>query len=446
MLSWGDSFRLLLCISLTMWSLEASAQDGLRDIQQRFQEDVGQRLDSQQSQIDDIKAAQLVEMDLLKQILAQQSAKDALDMYGAQPEQLEKLLPAKREAVDKALKLVSDLPDQSIPDKAGLVACINAVITAGKAPAKDGGASAVAACPNEAAQKLMDGLAKQRDDATKTWTSCVRTLKRIKEFQDINLPTNPIGLSPEGISETEQAIKAVREHAEKTAGPAKDCVDGIEDTFDKIQNAESAASALSSALSLAGSVCLMSGGNPYVCGAIFVVAMLMSLFDNKGGGNGDKTGDSTDDVGNRSAKAPKCTKDCGEKKNPSPAPDGFVKGLGGNVLCKPVSKTAVDCFLKDAPKNTVRVDTGMKVVPKSSPAENALNTQIAAKDFSGFRFCESGDPAKWLRGIFVPSSGGKVFEVGLEYSGAEPSLVFNDEQIISPKQDEMSAACGAAFP
>jgi hypothetical protein len=442
MVSWQACFRLLLCISLTLWGVEAGAQDGgLRDMQQRFQD----KLDAQQIDIDSIKTTQEAILELSKQILARQSARDAVDMYVAQPDQLEKLLPGKQDAVEKGLKLVSDLPENSVPDKAKLEACIKAVVAVGKARTQDGGASAVAACPREDAQKLADDLAKQRDDATKTWTSCMNTFKRAKEFQDIKLPANPTGLSPEQVKETEEAIDAVRKQAAKTAGPAKDCVDGIEETFDKIQNAESAASALSAALSMAGSVCMMSGGNPYVCGAIFVVAMLMSLFDNKGGGNGDKTGDSSEDVGSKSAKVPKCTKDCGEKK-PGGGGAPPIIGLGGDVQCAPASATAVDCYLQAAPQNKVRLDPANKVVMKSSPAENALQTKIATKDFTGISFCQGSDPTHWIKGLFVSSSAGKAYEVGLDYNSTEPGLIFNDNEITAPTDAGMSAACGMAFP
>ena len=165
---------------------------------------------------------------------------------------------------------------------------------------------AASKCPREKWEATRRMLSERSNDLTKKWEQC---------HNQIRITGNQ---PPES---WQQAISA-----RNNGGWAEYQCSDILDEGQALLDGEAA---FSDALAFAAQICASSGGNPYVCGALFALAILMDMF---GSGDGDGTGQDGD--GQSSVKIPGSA---GQIPNapPAPPPPPFsVKGTaGGTINC-----------------------------------------------------------------------------------------------------------------
>ena len=122
----------------------------------------------------------------------------------------------------------------------------------------------------------------------------------------------------------------------KIAGLAKSLPKDAAECIDAARRAgeqfDSAMNSMAIMMNMAASMCAASGGNPYVCGTLFVLAMLSSLFQ-KGGGDGDGKGD-----GKGRSEGSATTVAQGGRQSPNQAGTqaparSELKGAGGDLVC-----------------------------------------------------------------------------------------------------------------
>jgi hypothetical protein len=127
---------------------------------------------------------------------------------------------------------------------------------------------------------------------------------------------------------------------ERAAQQGQDAAASCKHAYDEVKQAKSAEKAIASAMSMAASVCFASGANPYVCGAMLVIAIIMDEF---GSGNGDGQGP-VGDTGDQSAASDSSGGGGGTAYLPPPPSRpvsvSAVNGAGGTVHCTVTGTTS----------------------------------------------------------------------------------------------------------
>jgi hypothetical protein len=209
-------------------------------------------------------------------------------------------------------------------------------------------------CDDREVRQAMDALEAQRRQAVTTWHSCRQSLTGVR---DIALPADPSGLNAEGRRETAARLQRLQQRL--TAGDlpadAAACARNLQSAYDNITQAEDASAAVGSALALAAQVCLASGANPCVCGAMLLVALIMNMRGGGGsGGDGEGSGTSrrgrpgtgTIDAGDvPSAGRPAPPQSPSPQLGPNPAgPQTVLGGVpGGQFQCVTEGPGRVAC-------------------------------------------------------------------------------------------------------
>lgn len=177
--------------------------------------------------------------------------------------------------------------------------------------------------------KAQESLEAVRKAINKSYEDCVSAIKTgqagLEEIKTINV-----------MSEGDRS---------KIAGLAKGFPKEVTECIDSARRAgeqfDSAMNSMAIMMNMAASMCAASGGNPYVCGTLFVLAMLSSLFQ-KGGGDGDGKGDGK----GRSEGSGTTVVAQGGPERPNQggtqAPArSELKGAGGDLVCNRQGETYV---------------------------------------------------------------------------------------------------------
>jgi hypothetical protein len=420
--------KLLLCFSLVVSGWPALAQD-VKDL-----------LGIQQEQIKSLETKLILVEDMLADIIANTAA-DRMMQTLADSEKAKVDVEARKPDVDTSIQTVAKIPDGQLPDgvKPRIETCLAKIKEATGKLNPDGGANVAAACSVEEADKIGAELKKARDDAVKTWKECRDTLQAVQNVGPTSLPTNPSGLSSQGVDATRAEIERLTNLVNNKSDEAKNCATGIKDTFEKVRSIETAAGALSAALSVAAAICVATAGTG--CAVMAAIAMILKLFDRGGGGGtGRGKGKGPDRGGDLPGKdVGDCTSNCAPKQQPPVQPQ--VTGIGpiidggdinGRVQCGSASVTAMDCVRTGAASPKVRIDA-VKGFTDGSAAEKDLTAAIGQKNLKGVYFCLGADP-NFLKGFVLKSSEqGKSYLISIEYAADRTTtLLYPPSSIATP--------------
>ena len=160
----------------------------------------------------------------------------------------------------------------------------NCVLAASSAQVSttDNPAFALTNCTSAQQQELKKKLQNLENAAKETFDKCRRVVTNLApEYQDL-VPRNPHDVNPE----------LLKHLAAYPDAAVRDCQGAIEEAYQGLSEIKDAKAIISNAMTLAANVCFASGGNPYVCGGMLALAILMEIFDGSGGGgNGDGPGE-----------------------------------------------------------------------------------------------------------------------------------------------------------
>jgi len=257
-------------------------------------------------------------------------------------------------------------------------------------------------CDERGVRQAMDALEAQRRQAVTTWQSCRQSLTSVR---DVALPSDPSGLNADGRRETAARLQRLQQRA--TAGDlpadAAACARNLQSAYDNITQTEDASAAVASALALAAQVCLASGANPYVCGAMLLVALIMNMRGGGGsGGDGEgsgtarrgRPGTGTIEAGGvPSAGNPVPPQPAPPQHSPSPAGPQTVMGdvRGGQFQCVTESPGRVAC----SPVGNTDASRAVVIDATASnrPEIEMLRARMSAGPSDARRvvFCGTGD-------------------------------------------------------
>lgn len=127
---------------------------------------------------------------------------------------------------------------------------------------------------SEVERGLLD-VERQANDAYQTCRDAIA--RDAAEYRRL-LPQNP----RTGVSE--QALEALKKYPRPNI---RECADKVQRAAEQLKDVADAKDLFSGSMQIAANVCFASGGNPYVCGGMLAVAILMKLLDGGGGGGGD---------------------------------------------------------------------------------------------------------------------------------------------------------------
>lgn len=171
---------------------------------------------------------------------------------------------------------------------------------------KEGGAqiseieAAIQECSPDDVRTMLEELKEQQRRALDAWGQCRDVLVSTGKVDTSSIPLNPSGLARgETTEDFKKRLEQIKQDVEGLEESARNCGSNLTDLFEQIQNQEDSAAAMATMMNFAASACMGSGGNPWVCGSLFAIALLMSLFSDGGGdGDGDGESDGTGQKGN----------------------------------------------------------------------------------------------------------------------------------------------------
>jgi hypothetical protein len=455
-------FRLMVCASFLSSTWPAVAQQrqdtpggsGARLLQQL--QDQQTRINGLESRLNELGADNSVLTDLVKAVLAQQAATAKLAEFAkADPPSLkqdaEKLLPR----ADTALKTLAPIPTASLGGgdlKARIETCIKNAKSAAETLLKNPAGKppgTIDACSDVDQRAILAELEKLRNEGVKEWQRCQSVLDRAGTIGATSLPRAPTTLSASSAQDVVDKLKQLKGAYDQTQGAARDCIGTLENTFNQIRDQESAAAAMSMALGMAAQVCAATGGNPYVCGAMLVVAILMNLF--KGGGDGDGknkgSGEGPENVAGVNSK------NVTTASLPGPTDSGgagctncgdFGAIRDGIVGCNTNAKT-LTCWRRDTPQIQLVIDPA-KSLQANSAGKDALIAAIANKQSNRLFFCLQQAGPQFLDGLLLATDKpDEYFSIRVNYPQAGLELSYISPAVQARPGDKPEDICGLQF-
>jgi hypothetical protein len=432
------SVRLVLCASFLSFTWPAVAQQPKQQPQPRPQGAADQilgllarqdaRISELESALRTVRSQNAGLSDLVKVLLANQESASKVAAMAADPAKLKQDIETALPRADTALKQLAEVPESILGKdlKQKIKGCIDNVKSAAdllKTAQAPDPAFAIKSCSDVDQRAILAELEKLKRDALKDWDDCVSTLEQVRMINPSNLPRDPSGLSEGSSKDLVGKLQQLKGRFDQSQGKARECLDKLGDAYNKLRGQENAAAAMSMALGLAAQVCVASGGNPYVCGAILIVAMLMDLFKG-GGGGGDGDGDGK---GKGTGPGPETVQ--GVKGNeggtgplPSATPPGVKNGgtiegsLDGRMACNPVNDNAWLCWQLVAPDLKLLVDA-KKALGQGPKQDSQKQFEDAIREKQGKRvfFCTQPS-ANFLAGLIVTSTTpGKYYDIKASY-------------------------------
>lgn len=383
--------------------------------------DVLNAIKAQQAEIDGLKA----KMDAL---VASQLSLGAKQYYESKPaavlrEEANAATAVTQQAIDQVKKIPEEILNPAL--RQSVISCAEGAAKAAKDQLSAGPGTSITAllegCSESKARAILKELEQARQAEVAQWQQCGRVINSVANGSV--LPANPAGIPASEFETVKATLKAIGQK-NGLANNAVDCVKTMDKALDSIKAQDTAAGALSAALTTASQVCAATGGNPYVCGGMLVVAILMNLFNSgKGDGNGDGKGDGK---GPENKPGPYTGNDIATNGPPDPAPQPPGSG--------PVTPTNVIGVVDPSGKLTCTVTNGvMTCVPKANPATKLI-IDPAKSIASGGSFetqfkqvlnslagdsifvCLAGDQNNFINGILITMTDGTLAPIKLDYS------------------------------
>lgn len=457
-------FRLVVCASFLSATWPAVAQQvqppsggsGALVLQQL--QDQQARIGRLESRLNELSADNSVLTDLVKVVLAQQTATAKLAEFAkAEPAALkqdaEKLMPR----ADTALQTLTQIPAASLGGadlKARIETCIKNAKSSAEGLLKNPTAKfpgMIDSCSDVDQRAILAELENLRNTGLKEWQRCQSILDSAGTIGATSFPRVPSGLSASSAQDVIEKLKQLKGVYDQTQGVARDCIGTLEKTFNQIRDQESAAAAMSMALGMAAQVCASTGGNPYVCGAMLVVAILMNLFKGGGGGDGDGdgkgkgSGDGPENVAGVNPKnvatssLPSSTADvgcanCGDFGNTR---DGLI-GCNTNT-------GSLTCWLRDRPQIQLVIDPAKSLQAKSA-GRDALIVAIANKQSNRLFFCVQQGGPQFLDGLLLATDKpDEYFSIRASYRPAGLELSYISPAVQARPGAKPEDICGLQF-
>jgi predicted nucleic acid-binding Zn-ribbon protein len=469
--------RRLLCATVAFALMfgqspvQAQSNKAYDELQSRIDR-TNKRVEDLQQSLAEAQAGAKVFQELLQNNLAQiTSLRSAVLYAGPGRENARNDAQKSLGAIDngKIIDSVAALPQSSFDNpelKTQILGCVKGLTDASRQTLSSGSTNIdglSAACPDVKARQVLRELQKETQAAKQAWTKCRQTVVDATNLPSNALPDDPEGLSNLSASQVQQNLAALA----GTAGSAQQCAKDMQQAFQKITDQAKASAALGSALTLASQVCFASGGNPYVCGGMIVIALLMDMFGGKGGG-GDGAGPGPNEPGGGGggktidvATVPGPPGPPGPSPSPSPNPSGVFDGASegtwggsvtGTIACVAVNHTLTCWTPKDVPvdraSTKIAIDPRKSDAPPNNPPHLAevLDQTISNGPASNLIICASQD-LKVVIGLLLQVPADKAtypIQMELIHGDTSPTLYYpSQSRAISNESHE--AQCSKAF-
>ncbi|NEH61405.1 hypothetical protein [Rhizobium ruizarguesonis] len=400
-------FAVILSLAMTAQSSAQSSGDLMNAIK------------AQQAEIDGLRAR-------LDALVASQLSLAATQYYGSKPletlkDEANSATPTTQQAIDQA----KAIPDASLDPalRQRVVACAEGTAKAAAEQLLATPGTPITALLNGCSESEVRGILKELEQARKAavarWQQCHEVIETVSN--ETVLPTNPASLQTTAFDDARAALKVIGEKG-GLADDAVACVKTMDEALDSIRAQDTAAGALSAALTMASQVCAATGGNPYVCGAMLVVAILMNLFNSgNGDGNGDGKGDGK---GTAERPGPYAGNDISGNEppvrtppQPSPVTEDNTIGVvdPSSTLTCTVTGGVMTCFQKATPGRTLAIDPA-KSIAGGGNIEAQFKQVISTRAGERLFVCLAKDPTNFIDGIFVTLTDGTLAPVKLNYS------------------------------
>ncbi|KXF82976.1 hypothetical protein [Enterovibrio coralii] len=347
--------------------------------------------------------------------------------------------------MDSVIQTIENLPENAVPlelkDK--MLKCTKSVkvelspavdaIKSGQLP--DVSQTALT-CDQAEFKAILNELEQRKQHTLKAWEECRETLLRADAITNSDIPLTPSGIArddSEGNKQLTKNLKVIAEQTNSLGSELKECGSQLGELYDQMRNQEDGAAAIAMAMNMVATVCSASGGNPYVCGGAFFIAILSSLFSDGGGdGDGDGNSDGTGERGDGSN-----VPGTGTAPGPSGSPKGHkadsqangnmengntITGTGGNWQCTPVISGNIQTI------NCTDKTDSTKRFSLASNRYQGTNSNILyhfanmAKRQNGYAvaLCGATDASDMIGGIIIYQPDGRYLPVPVISENLQP--------------------------
>ncbi|MEM1050010.1 MAG: hypothetical protein AAGL24_27890 [Pseudomonadota bacterium] len=204
--------------------------------------------------------------------------------------------------IPDALNVLQQVPEEHFPNglKERMIGCADKLQSVSKDVVDnnlDFSAQDFEGCSPKDVRELLAELDQIKQQTQEAWAQCRDAVLSTGKVSSSSLPSDIFGVARGESKKNEnltENLKELKDQLSDAGDDVNDCADQLSNLYDKALNQENAAAAMAMMMNFAATACAASGGNPYVCGAVFLVAILASLFSD-GGGDGDGDGKSDGD-------------------------------------------------------------------------------------------------------------------------------------------------------
>jgi len=267
-------------------------------------------------------------------------------------------------------------------------------------------------CDAKTRGEIQRGLAALEQQARDDWKNCRDELLNHTPTSASSLPSEPT----DSVT-LQKTLEALSNGPDPTG-----CASKLKDAVETLRAKKTTEEALASALTLASQVCFASGGNPYVCGGMLVVAVLMELFSHHGDGDGGSSHESETGVPGVPGPHP---------STPDPLSGSDVKSPGNVVteskdgigFCNVDSlRIAMTCALKNNIDATSSKFSTSAMNPMKGRAADAFKSFLAAPGRKEMLLCLD-EGKKLIRGMVYRDDESNYWSVALGVPGGAITLM-----------------------
>ncbi len=206
------------------------------------------------------------------------------------------------EKLPDVVNALGNVPEEHLPNglKERMVGCATTVQSVSKNVLEDQAEfdfADLGSCTPQEMREILNELDLIKNQTQQAWAQCRDAVLQTGKVSGNSLPTDIFGVARGDLAQNETLVNnlsALKDQLGDAGAEVTECAGQLSDIYDQAVNQENSAAAMAMMMNMAGTICASSGGNPYVCGAAFLVAILANLFSD-GGGDGDGDGKSDGD-------------------------------------------------------------------------------------------------------------------------------------------------------
>jgi hypothetical protein len=353
--------------------------------------------------------------------------------------------PKAQAALEKLKKLPPDVLGKELTEK--MTSCAAALSSASDNALSTGDPKAKAllsSCSEDEIRSLINQVKQKRDEAIQNWDTCRAKIVNAPDPKDPKktvdasaIPLNPSGLAPDSQQKAESNLDSlIQSFPPKSELGA--CATALKTSLAQVKASDDTLSDWQQILSMAATVCAMSGGNPYVCAVLAGFALLVEIIHLITGGKG---------IGEAAAGPAGPGKMPGKETDGKPGgvPGGFGVSASGPITCTRGGK-AITCSEDGYSPITIDPTPGPSHFIDNPPDESEramIEKAIVDGDAKRFYFCQrpAGNKSFIFGFLFFDNS--KYYPVSVNLIGSDVKLGFqaaNDRG--GAKESDL---CTAAF-